>query len=96
MNSTIINHEKEYQKKNILEKGTNIIRTIYNTNKFYCKIIPNLFHSDPNLIYPNDKDEYNKILWKTNSFGLIVCIHGLLGSPKTFGYKISYQGAKVD
>lgn len=88
MSQSIIDYEQEYKQKKFLEKGTNIAGTIYNMGKFYCKIVPNLFYSDPNLIYPNELNEYEK-KWNKKSDGLVVCIHGLLGSPKTFGYEIS-------
>ena len=88
------NYEKEYKEKSILEKGTNIITTVVNTTKFYCKICPNLFYEDLNLVNYVDNNEYEMVSWKKKSIGLIVVIHGLMGTPKTLGYEISKKISK--
>lgn len=87
------NYEKEYMNKNLLEKTSYFCQTIYNTGKFYCNVVPNLFVK-PNekyskIIYPNKSNSYDKIEWNNSSDGLIIVIHGLLGSPKTLGYEIA-------
>lgn len=89
----IKNYEKEYSDKNFIEKTNYFFQTIYNTGKFYCNIAPNLFFEPDKeharLIYPNKFNSYDKISWNKSSDGLIVVIHGLLGSPKTLGYEIA-------
>lgn len=94
------NYEKEYYDKNIIEKTGYFFQTIYNTGKFYSNIFPNLFFTpDENvakIIYPNNNNKYEKINWKNHSNGLIVVIHGLLGSPKTLGYEIAKKISSHD
>lgn len=89
------NYEQEYENKKFIEKTDYFFQTIYNTGKFYSKIVPNLFVEPDKqvakVIYPNKNNKYDKIDWinTSNSLGLIVSIHGLLGSPKTLGYEIA-------
>ena len=86
-----LNYEKEYYDKKFIDKTSYFFQTIYNTGKFYSNIIPNLF-SNPigaKLIYPNLNNIYDKIEWNKSNDGLIVVIHGLLGTPKTLGYDIA-------
>ncbi len=84
-------YEKEYKEKNHIDKTSFFFQTIYNTSKFYCKIIPNLFlqPEQARLISSNNSNSYDKINWNMQNDGLIVVIHGLLGSPKTLGYEIA-------
>ncbi len=71
----------------------NILQTIYNTGKFYYNVAPNLFFDPENkyaqVIYPNNLNQYDQVKWNKTTDGLIVVIHGLLGSPKTLGYEIA-------
>lgn len=86
-----IDYEKEYADKSLIEKTGYCLQTVYNTGKFYANILPNLF-SQPEgakLICPNKNNTYDKINWNESNNGLIVVIHGLLGSPKTLGYEIA-------
>lgn len=84
------NYEKEYLDKSFIDKTSYFFQTIFNTGKFYSNIIQNLF-SNPikaKIIYPNQYNTYDKIKWNNTNDGLVVVIHGLLGSPKTLGYEI--------
>ena len=84
-------YEKEYWDKKFITKTNYFFQTIYNTSKFYYNIIPNLFlePDEARLIYPNKHNSYDKINWNEHNDGLVVVIHGLLGSPKTLGYEIA-------
>ena len=84
-------YQKEYSDKNPIEKISYFCQTIYNTCEFYCNILPNLIRQ-PNgaiLLYPNKNHTYDNLEWNNSNDGLIVVIHGLLGSPKTLGYEIA-------
>lgn len=91
------NYEEEYEQQKISKKIISSMQMIYNTSKFYCNIMPNIFYTpDKNKaqilslkLQSNKNNTYDKIKWKNNSEGLIIVIHGLLGSPKTLGYEIA-------
>ena len=95
----MINYESEYNKKSSGEKILNVCKTIYNSAIFGLNIIPNLFYTDKYVISPNPNNPnmaYEPIEFKTNSKGLIVAIHGLLGSPRSFGYEIGKKISKYN
>lgn len=72
---------------NIITKTYNILLTVTNTVFFYGKTSPYLIMNNPYILHLDENKTYNK-KWKRNK-GLYILIHGLLGSPKLLGGKLS-------
>jgi len=81
-----MNVEEEYMKKSTLHKTNNIMRTIYNSVSFLGHIAPFSFSNDDNIL---DIAINKTKIWKSNSDGLYIVIHGLRGNPCTLGIPIS-------
>lgn len=89
LNKLIINKmnlEKEYMSKNIGLRACNILKMIGNSTKYYAQLIPIILNNKQDVIDVS-KNIINN--WKDNSKGLYLIIHGLCGSPITFGYALS-------
>lgn len=80
-----------YNSEDIENKIINVVSTMGNMLYYYWNIIPNLFKDDDNIIYPNENNQYPIPIWKSNSDGLYVVLHGLFGSPKFKGKKFTEE-----